>query len=79
MRMKKSGTALQCVKAGLVLRPPPTPAHAEVFSRVCAAHGVGADHVLLVPQVERDGSKLDTRDRVQLGAALLRDLVKAGL
>jgi hypothetical protein len=52
---------------------------AEAFSQVCADHGVGADQVLLVPQVERDGRKLDTRDRVQLGAALLRDLVKAGL
>ena len=79
MRMKKSGTELQCVKEGLVLRPPPTPAHAGAFLQVCADHGVGADHVLLVPQVERDGRKLDTRDRVQLGAALLRDLVKAGL
>jgi hypothetical protein len=79
MRLKKSGTELQCVKEGFVLRPPPAPAYAEVFSQVCAEHGVGGDHVLLVPQVECDGRKRDTRDRVQLGAALLRDLVKAGL
>lgn len=79
MRMKKSGTELQCVKEGLVLRPPSTPAHAETFWQVCEGQGLGADYALLVPQVERDGLKLDTRDRVQLGAALLRDLVKAGL
>jgi Protein of unknown function DUF262 len=79
MRLKKSGTELQCIEEGLVLRPPPHPSHAEAFLRVCADHGVGADHVLLVPQVEREGYKLDTRDRVQLGATLLRDLVKAGL
>jgi hypothetical protein len=79
MRMKKSGTELQCVTEGLALRPPPASAHAEALSQICADHGIGADHMLLVPQVERDGRKLDTRDRVQLGAALLRDLVKAGL
>jgi Protein of unknown function DUF262 len=79
MRLKKSGTELQCVMEGFVLRPPPAPAYAEVFSQVCAGHGVGGDHVLLMPQAELDGRKLDTRDRVQVGAALLRDLVKAGL
>ena len=79
MRLKKSGTELQCVKEGFVLRPPPAPVYAEVFSQVCTEHGVGGDHLLSVPQVERDGHKLDTRDRVQLGAVLLRDLVKAGL
>ena len=79
MRLKTSGTAIQCVKEGLVLRPPPAPTHAKAFAGVCEEHSVGADHVLPVPQVERDGSKLDTRDRVRLGAILLRDLVKAGL
>jgi hypothetical protein len=79
MRLKKSGTAMQCVKEGLVLRPPPASAHVEVFSKVCAVHGVDAGHVLRVLQVEREGRQLDTLDRVQLAAALLRDLVKAGL
>lgn len=79
MRLKKSGIEMQCVKEGLVLRAPTAASHAEAFSRVCQAHGVGDDHVLLMPQVERDGRQLDTRDRVQLGAALLRSLVQAGL
>lgn len=79
LRLRKSGTELQCMQDRLVLRPPSTPAHAEAFSQVCARHEVGADHLLLVPQVERDGGKLDACDRVQLGAVLLRDLVKAGL
>ena len=46
---------------------------------ICKAHGIGDDHVLHVPKVERHGRRLDTRDRVQLGAALLRDFVKEGL
>ncbi|MEY9606266.1 hypothetical protein AB7M74_001862 [Bradyrhizobium japonicum] len=79
MRLKKSGTELQCVVEGFVVRPPPAPAYAEVLSQVCSERGVGGDHVLLVSQVELDGRKLDNRDRVQVGAALLRDLVKAGL
>jgi hypothetical protein len=77
--LKKSGTGLQCMQDRLVLRPPSTPADAEAFSQVCVKHGVGSDHQLSVPQVERDGCKLDACDRVQLGAALLRDLVEAGL
>jgi hypothetical protein len=79
MRLKKSGTGLQCVEEGFRLRPPPASTYAEIFAQVCAGHEVGGSHVLLVPQVERDGRKLDTCDRVQLGAALLRGLVKAGL
>jgi hypothetical protein len=46
---------------------------------VCADHGVGDDHLLMVPQVDVHGGRLDTEDRVQLGAALVRDLVGAGL
>jgi hypothetical protein len=79
MRLVKSGTEIRCVKEGLSLRPPRADAHAEAFARVCEAHGIGNDRMLLVPQVKRNGQSLDTRDRVQLGAALLRDLVKAGL
>ena len=79
MRLKASGTEIRCVKEGLVLRAPSAPTQAKAFSRVCERHGVGADHVLRVPQVARNGCELDTRDRVLLGAALVRDFVKAGL
>jgi hypothetical protein len=79
MRLKRSGTEMQCVENGLVLRPPPTTGHSDSFVRVCKTHGVGDDHVLHVPQVEHHGRRLDTRDRVQLGGALLRDLVNEGL
>lgn len=79
MRLKKSGAELQCVNEGLRLRPPSAPAYAEAFARVCREHEVAGNHELLVPQVERDGQRVDARDRVQMGGALLRDLVKAGL
>ena len=79
MRLKASGTEMQCVQDGLLLRPPPAEPHAETFSRVCRDHGIGSDHLLKVPHVDAGGCLLDTKDRVQLGAALLHDLVDAGL
>lgn len=79
LHLERSGAELQCVDEGLLLRPPSAPAYGEAFTRVCMQHGVNADGLLKVPQVERDGQKLDTCDRVQVGAALVRDLVKAGL
>ncbi len=79
LRLIRSGTEFRCVDDGLLLRPPSSGAHAGVLARVCAAHEVQADGLLKVSQIEVDGRKFDTVDRVQLGAALLRDLVKAGL
>lgn len=70
---------MQCVQDGFKLRVPENPAHAEALGRGCEAHRIGADLRLKVPQVAVDGRQLDTKDRVQLGAALLRDLVAAGL
>jgi hypothetical protein len=79
MRLRASGAGMQCVQDGLQLHAPGAPTHAEAFSRVCATHGLGPDLRLKVPQVESGGRQLDTKDRVELGAALLRDLVNAGL
>jgi hypothetical protein len=79
MRLIKSGTELRCVNRGFTLQGPRDAAHAEAFARVCEEHGVGDNYVLSVPQVEANRRLLDTSDRVQLGAALLRDLVAAGL
>ena len=79
MRLAASGTEIRCVHAGLQLRPPAGASQADAFWRVCEAHGVGPDLYLKVPQVTVGGRQLDTRDRVQLGAALVRDLANAGL
>ncbi|WP_437611909.1 DUF262 domain-containing protein [Sorangium sp. So ce834] len=79
MRLAASGAEMQCVQDGLELRAPAAAPHAKAFSRVCEVHGVGPDLRLKVPQVTVGGRQLDTKDRVQLGAALLRDLVNAGL
>ena len=79
MRMKASGGEIQCVDEGLQLRAPAAAPHAEAFSRVCETHGIGPDLLLKIPQVGVEGRQVDTTDRIQLGAALLRDLANAGL
>jgi hypothetical protein len=79
MRLRASGAGMQCVHDGFHLRAPEDAAYAEAFSRVCDAHGIDADLRLKVPQVDVGGDRLDTTDRVELGSALLRDLVNAGL
>ncbi|RKG72970.1 DUF262 domain-containing protein [Corallococcus terminator] len=79
MRLKRSGTEIQCVRGGLLLCAPTAERHAETFSRVCAAHGIGPDLLLKVPQVDVGKHQFDTEDRVRLGAALVRDLASAGL
>jgi len=79
MRLRASGTAMQCVQDGLVVRAPSNPAHAEAFARICLQYEIDADLCLKIPQVSVGGRQLDTKDRVQVGASLLRDLVDAGL
>ena len=79
MELKASGAAMRCVQEGLELRTPGDEGHARAFSRVCEAHGVGSDLQLKIPQMTVDEHQLDTKDRVQIGGALLRDLVAEGL
>ncbi|AFT90159.1 DUF262 domain-containing protein [Paraburkholderia phenoliruptrix] len=80
MRLKSSGTEIQCVPEGLQLRAPADPPKAEVFARVCTDLAIGSDLLLRVPKVvNAGGDQLDTQDRIRLGADLMRALVDAGL
>jgi hypothetical protein len=79
MRLTALDVEIRCVADGFMLRPPGDSAKADAYHRVCVAHGIGADHHLRVPQVVRGDERFDATDRVQLGAALVRDLVSAGL
>ena len=77
MRLVKSGVALRCIAEGIMLQAPVAAEHRAAFNRLCAKHGVNTEGLLQIPQRDEDG--VDTVDRVQLGASLLRDLVAAGL
>lgn len=76
MRLKKSSVEMQCVDKGLQLTPPEDAAQKAIFDQVCAVHGVGNGGLYTMPQ---NANGIDTIDRVELGANLLRDLVNAGL
>jgi hypothetical protein len=75
----RSGAGMRCVAGGFMLEPPADAAQSEIFKRICSSHGAEPAGVLPVTQVTKDGRVFDTRDRVQLGAALIRELVEAGL
>lgn len=78
MRLARSRVGIRCVGAGFAVEPPQEASDHAAFARVCDAHGV-RDGMLSVPQLDHEGQAVDTVDRVQLGAAFLRDLVDAGL
>ena len=79
MRLTASGTATPVcpgrAPAACALGAP----HADAFRASARTHGVGADRALKIPQVEVGGRMARHQGPVQLGAALVRDLVKAGL
>ena len=79
MELKESGARMRCIQDGMELCAPVDKSHAKVFLRVCNAHGVDSDLKLKIPQMTVGEHQLDTKDRVRLGAALLRDLVAEGL
>jgi hypothetical protein len=76
LHLNKSGTELRCVDTGFQLKAPLASAHQDVFVRVCKTHSVGDDLLLKVPK-NNDGS--DAKDRIEIGAAFLKDLVASGL
>ena len=72
----RSGTAIRCVPSGFELTSPDPPPEAfeTVYGDVGASGGI-----VVVPQDGVDGRLIDTIDRVQLGAELVRRLIAAGL
>jgi len=72
----RSGAAIRCVPSGFELSPPDPPS--EAFETVCEDLGTN-DGIVVVPQVAVDGRRIDTVDRVQLGAEIVRRLLAAGL
>lgn len=78
LRLRKSEAGIRSVREGVELARPLDEKAALLFEQICAQHGASVDF-LRVPQIEKGGEAIDTEDRVQIGAALLRDLAAAGL
>ncbi len=75
----RSGAAIRCVTQGFELSPPPFAADAERFGAVCAELGADAGKVVSLAQVEVNGRPVDTVDRIQVGAEIVRRLIGADL
>ncbi|RKT79411.1 uncharacterized protein DUF262 [Terracoccus luteus] len=82
MQFKRSGVGLRSIKAGIALK-----SGLDEYGRalelildsrldLVATEG---GHVVVIPQKAVEGAVVDTRDRVQVGAELVIDLVAAGL
>ena len=79
LRLPVSETKIRCIDEGFRVEPPTDPAHTESFQAVCKAFGIGLDCILTVEQTESNGHPVDTEDRIELGARLLAELIRAGL
>lgn len=76
--LTQSGTAIRCVPAGFELTPPEAN-FAELFATACIEIGSDADKLVKLPQAVVNGHRVDTVDRIHVGAGIVRSLVAAGL
>lgn len=75
LKLRRSGLQIRCMEGGWGLSNLPTQAdQRQAFDQVASKHLV-SNGVCAIPQA----NGVDTEDRIVIGAALLRDLVVAGL
>jgi|BarGraNGADG00212_1021973.scaffolds.fasta_scaffold179817_1 hypothetical protein len=71
------------IARGFALQRPDNEERASVFDRICDQRedvvAEGEEILLTIPQEPSGGELVDSGDRVEAGATLLRDLVKADL
>jgi hypothetical protein len=82
MTLRASGVHVRCANEGFIVRFPASDDLTSACESVRAKHALvaaGSDYLLAVPQHAAQGVRADTVDRIELGAALLADLVTAGL
>ena len=77
--LARSGATIRCLPAGFELTPPPMDLGSEAFAAVSDELGADATGVVTVSQVEVDGRRMDTVDRIQFGVDIVQRLVAAGL
>jgi hypothetical protein len=82
MKLDRSGTGLRSVSTGIVIQRPTKPGAAQVLQEVCVSAGAAPcdeGWLLRVSQAEQGGERIDSVDRVHVGAGLLQELMAAGL
>lgn len=82
MELRNSGLRLRCVANGFEIKEPQLDEHRSAFEAVMAfrdgVEDMGDRLLLVIPQVDRDDQPVDTVDRVQVAAALIKEFVDAG-
>ena len=74
LELQRSGLKIRCVDQGWALSNLPTdPAQRSTFDTIAQRHHLQKE-LCAVPQAQG----IDTKDRIDIGAALLRDLIAAG-
>lgn len=73
--LSTSRAGLRCRPEGFLLRAPEIDAYRSAFKDVLTHRKIDSSLLLRVPQTPSDGEPVDTEDRVQLGAELLKELV----
>lgn len=83
LRLVRSATGIRSVADGFALQRPEDEELRLTFIETCRRHGdveINVDGILLkIPQDVLGGEMADSVDRVVVGAALLKELVEAGL
>ena len=83
LRLVRSGVGMRSIARGFALQRPDDEERASVFDGICDQREVivaeGEEILLTIPQEPSGGELVDSRDRVEAGATLLRDFVEAGL
>jgi hypothetical protein len=83
MRLERSQTGMRSVPTGIVVHAPAAEEHRTTLESVCRQHPdvveTEVGWLLAVAQQARNGSLVDTEDRVKKAASFLRELVAAGL
>jgi len=76
LTLVKSGVEMRCEPEGIRLQRPSTASFDDAYSTVCTKHTIDGSGLLCVSQ---NAAQVDTVDRGELAAGVLRDLVAAGL
>ena len=83
LRLEQSGVGIQSVSDGFELQEPEDEALQSKFDDICSQREdveVSDERtVLKIPQYDHGHGLVDSVDRIEVGAAFLRDLVEAGL
>jgi hypothetical protein len=79
LRLIASGTGIQCFADGYRLSAPAEGESRRVFENALLELGIGEDGILAVAQTVVADHQVDTEDRIEVGAALVRALLCKGL